>query len=133
MSEWGEAGPEREALENLFRLWDSGDSEGAWGHRSRAGLFSGSACLPVQQPRLLAVSVGAHVVRPAHMGHCRADSNPGGENGFPRHVLVVYCVYIVRSLIIEVDYRGTFLLERPDRSSFEVRVPPFSLESQDER
>ena len=28
--------------------------------------------------------------------------------------------------------RGTFLLEREDKSTFEVRVPPFTLDSQEE-
>jgi polymerase delta-interacting protein 2 len=31
-----------------------------------------------------------------------------------------------------VDFRGTFKMERQDGSSFECRIPPFSLESKHE-
>jgi len=29
-------------------------------------------------------------------------------------------------------FRGTFRMERPDGSTFDVRIPPFSLESKEE-
>lgn len=31
-----------------------------------------------------------------------------------------------------VLFRGTFRMERPDGSTFDVRIPPFSLESKEE-
>ncbi len=42
----------------------------------------------------------------------------------------VSCAYHVTPFTIYTHtHRGTFLLERGDKSSFEVRVPPFTLDS----
>jgi len=43
--------------------------------------------------------------------------------GFVDLVLVLYLLYVLR---------GTFKMERQDSSTFECRIPPFSLESKHE-
>lgn len=67
---------------------------------------------------------------------CCSDNVRRSETSFEKHLLKspnsVHCIKWAILYVATFFIRGTYRMERPDGSMFDVRIPPFSLESKEE-